>query len=250
MIQLSEKRLRANRANAARSTGPVTEAGKQRSSLNAMRHGLLAKQILVGKESPENFEALCQMLTARFDPVDDFEFGMIEELAASYWRLRRAWAVETEMLEQSMQTKSSRRQISRMAEAYTDLAADNRLNLLHRYESRLHMMYQRALHNLLLLRQIGGPSVPVCQPVPAIEQHSEPAPEPVSPLHEPAPDPVCKNEPKTPSVSNTSLAPTAPKPQQNASKLDPNSSKTPFLPCAPEPYSPKESEPSPTTPSF
>ena len=29
------------------------------------------------------------------------------------------------------------------------------LNLLHRYETRLHLMYQRSLHNLLVLRQLG-----------------------------------------------------------------------------------------------
>ena len=35
---------RANRANARHSTGPRTESGKQRSSLNALRHGLSARK--------------------------------------------------------------------------------------------------------------------------------------------------------------------------------------------------------------
>ena len=36
----SQARIDANRANAARSTGPKSEAGKARSKLNARRHGL------------------------------------------------------------------------------------------------------------------------------------------------------------------------------------------------------------------
>jgi hypothetical protein len=36
----SENRVRANRANAKRSTGPRTAAGRARSSQNALRHGL------------------------------------------------------------------------------------------------------------------------------------------------------------------------------------------------------------------
>jgi hypothetical protein len=36
-------RAEINRANARHSTGPRTEAGKKRSSLNALRHGITAK---------------------------------------------------------------------------------------------------------------------------------------------------------------------------------------------------------------
>jgi hypothetical protein len=49
-----------------------------------LRHGLLAKTVLVGKENPDSFNALYDLLLNRFAPVDDFELGMIEEMAASY----------------------------------------------------------------------------------------------------------------------------------------------------------------------
>jgi hypothetical protein len=51
---MTEAQLDANRANAQLSTGPRTEEGKRRSSLNAFRHGLtgqIAKTIL-SKSSP------------------------------------------------------------------------------------------------------------------------------------------------------------------------------------------------------
>ena len=50
MLPISEKRLAANRANAAHSTGPTTPEGKARAAKNAVRHGLLAKQIPTGGE--------------------------------------------------------------------------------------------------------------------------------------------------------------------------------------------------------
>jgi len=39
-----------------------------------------------------------------------------------------------------------------MTTAFQSLATTASLPLLHRYETRLHMLRQRALHNLLLLR--------------------------------------------------------------------------------------------------
>jgi len=39
---ISERKLQANRANAKRSTGPRTEAGKAASRRNALKHGILS----------------------------------------------------------------------------------------------------------------------------------------------------------------------------------------------------------------
>ena len=43
----SKQRLEANRANAKRSTGPSTEPGRVRSKMNALKHGLSAKAIVI-----------------------------------------------------------------------------------------------------------------------------------------------------------------------------------------------------------
>ena len=91
----SQRRKTASRANGARSLGPKTPAGRRRSALNATRHGLLARCVLLSGESPEAFHAMLAEYTGRFVPADAVECGFIEEMAAAFWRLRRTWAVET-----------------------------------------------------------------------------------------------------------------------------------------------------------
>ena len=61
-MKTTDKQIAANRKNAAHSTGPVTPSGKAIASRNALKHGLLAKEILVdageGAESQEEFDAV------------------------------------------------------------------------------------------------------------------------------------------------------------------------------------------------
>ncbi len=50
-------RAEINRANAQHSTGPKTEAGKQRSSLNALRHGLTGQIVVMPTEDLQAYQA-------------------------------------------------------------------------------------------------------------------------------------------------------------------------------------------------
>jgi hypothetical protein len=156
----SLRRILAQRANAALSKGPSTPEGKRRSSQNAIRHGLLARCVVIEKESLESFEALLTQHLDRLQPADGVEFGMVEEMVSSYWRMRRAWAIETRMFEDAANAQSESDPVGSIAAAFTTLAASPALALMHRYETRLHLVYQRSLHNLLLLRALAGPNEP------------------------------------------------------------------------------------------
>ena len=148
----SLRRILASRANGRLSQGPVTPAGKQQSSLNALSHGLLARCLVLEDESPDTFDALLAQHIERFQPADAIELGFVEEMVGAAWRMRRAWAIETHMLDTATPGSPGLPPLDRIAAAFQSLSNAAALPLMHRYETRLHMLYQRALHNLLLLR--------------------------------------------------------------------------------------------------
>jgi hypothetical protein len=181
----SLRRVQSSKANGALSKGPSTPAGKRRSSLNAIRHGLCAKCIVLDHESRENFLILLQQHIDRFQPADEVEFGMIEEMCASYWRQRRAWSIETALLDKHIALQLGETGPERLAAAFDTLAAAPTLPLLHRYETRQHLMYQRALRTFIMLRTVKLPNDP--SPI------SEHPPEVIAPsaptVEEPLPPP-------------------------------------------------------------
>jgi hypothetical protein len=179
-MKTSKRKIESSRANCAKSNGPKTPEGKRRSSYNAVRHGLLASCVVLETEDPVNFEALIQQFVARFEPLDDVEFGMIEEMASTTWRMRRGWAAEAELMDQAILRHTGTRPL---AAAFTELAAAPALALLHRYESRLSRMYHRALHNLLTLREKKAQSQQLTADQPAGSQDfgTNPIPVPIAP---------------------------------------------------------------------
>ena len=59
----TEKQIAANRANAKRSTGPITEKGKQASSQNALRHGQLSNCAVLKTDIAHNIAESGERLT-------------------------------------------------------------------------------------------------------------------------------------------------------------------------------------------
>ena len=93
---VTEKKAAASRRNAQQySTGPRTEAGKERSRLNAQRHGIYSTirtrvAMLELGEDPAQFDALCDRLRTCYgydhDPLIAVE---VDELAWLLWRKQR-----------------------------------------------------------------------------------------------------------------------------------------------------------------
>jgi hypothetical protein len=102
----TEKQVLANRQNAKGSTGPRTERGKNRSRRNAIRHGLLAETILDLHENPAIYKALQKAIFADYHPQTNFELELIGRLVSLLWRLRRAVAIESGLL--NINTENSR----------------------------------------------------------------------------------------------------------------------------------------------
>ena len=95
----SPRQIEANRRNAAKSTGPITEEGKQCSRCNAVRHGLTAETVVQHLEDSEDYKAFELSVTADFDARTAVERELVLRLASLLWRLRRATAIETGVLQ-------------------------------------------------------------------------------------------------------------------------------------------------------
>ena len=152
-MQLSEKRLAANRANAAKSTGPKTIQGKLNTSRNATRHGILANTVLIQGESREQFAALLNSYTAQFQPQTPVEHSFVERVAVAQWRQNRIWAAEAAGISREMQNQAEStgddNPPTRTMLALRALADNSRhLDLMSRYEHRYDRQQYRAIEAL------------------------------------------------------------------------------------------------------
>src|SRR5271166_2963447 len=91
-------RAAINRSNAQHSTGPRTESGKQRSSLNALRHGLTAASALLPSEDPAAFESHRRGFFDEYQPATPTESHLVHELIDTSWRLNRIPLLEAGLL--------------------------------------------------------------------------------------------------------------------------------------------------------
>jgi len=95
----SVKQFEANRRNSLKSTGPKTEAGKQASRCNAVRHGLTAETVIGALEDAEDYKAFEASITADYDAQSAVERELVLRLTSLLWRLRRATTIETGLFE-------------------------------------------------------------------------------------------------------------------------------------------------------
>jgi len=95
---MSLKQIAANRANAQKSTGPRTPEGRATSKLNALKHGILSREVLVGglhaKEKRREFEKLQQQFHEDWQPVGVTEAMLVDQMVTAHWRRRRALLAE------------------------------------------------------------------------------------------------------------------------------------------------------------
>jgi hypothetical protein len=96
---ISLQRLQSNRRNALRSTGPKTEDGKQRSRVNAVRHGLTAETVVGSLEDAEDYTAFEAAIITDYDAETAVARELVLRLASLLWRLRRANAIEADLFE-------------------------------------------------------------------------------------------------------------------------------------------------------
>jgi hypothetical protein len=153
----SERSILASRANGAKSHGPVTSAGKLRSSRNAIRHGMLSQVLLIEGESQENFISLFNEIHDEFQPRTGVETTLVENMAISRWRQTRLLTLESISSQIRKQAEMGQGEhpslAARAADAVRTLTDQSRmLEFLSRHETRCARQYDRSLKRLIELR--------------------------------------------------------------------------------------------------
>jgi len=199
LLMATEKQIQAARQNGAKSKGPKTPEGKQRSSQNATQHGMLAETLVLHNESNAEFQLILDAYMEQYQPVGPTETHLVQQIVSCEWRQHRSWAFETALFDDEMvriQPKLEKEYVTideatRAAHAWKSLSDNsNSLRLLTRYEASLHRRYLRAIKTLTELqaaRKAATPEPPPASPPePKTQNHQTnpptTQPQPVPPL--------------------------------------------------------------------
>jgi len=138
---MTTAQLEANRQNAKLSTGPTSEAGRQKVSTNAVKTALTGRTVLLPFDNAEAYQALLDDYVKQFQPVGAVETGLVQSLVDTCWRLERIPGLEYATLENG----------------YNMLGHANPEAVLNTPEASLElqirMMAEKTLRNLALQEQ-------------------------------------------------------------------------------------------------
>ena len=116
------KQINANRLNSLKSTGP-SEKGKYWSSKNSIKHGLTAKNLIVGEDQAEFENYRDQMLDA-LKPSGIFEEQVVFKIIDVGFRLRRVFSIESGLFNQEILTHEIEEYKTKVAASFEADTAD------------------------------------------------------------------------------------------------------------------------------
>jgi hypothetical protein len=128
--------IAANQKNSQLSTGPTSEAGKAKSSLNAVKSGLTGRTVLLPGDDAALYEAHLSHFIKHHEPVGDNERNLVQSLADTEWRLLRIPALEMGIYA-----------VGRLEFAGLFANEDDAVRK-HLIEDQVFLAYQRQLNNL------------------------------------------------------------------------------------------------------
>ncbi len=161
----TNRQILANRQNSRKSTGPRSVDGRDRSRMNALRHGILSKQLLIPGEIEVELHDLWLRLYDEFQPLGALEDELLDQIVSGFWRLRRLRMVETGLfsswLEEDGITGKSKNNSEIDTSQYLhalglsfirDANSSNAFSKLSRYETSMLRALHRDLHELQRLQ--------------------------------------------------------------------------------------------------
>ncbi len=114
--------------------------------LNAVKHGLLSKQIIINPQESRPFNKLAKQLLAELQPTTAIEMIMAEQVILQYWRLQRFMKIENELFLYAGESKFSFGD-ARFVVAFAEFLDRNpSFDVLSRYNASILRGFYKALH--------------------------------------------------------------------------------------------------------
>jgi hypothetical protein len=161
----TDKQIQANRANAKKSTGPRTQAGRAQSAKNGQSHSWLARTVVIPGESTDRFTALLTEFEEEYAPQTAVEQALVENIVTARWNLMRLMALQnTALIEEILRQQSAAGNDANTppnpqspsavaAAAFRSLADQSHAtDLLSRYQDRYDRQFHRAVLRLSQIR--------------------------------------------------------------------------------------------------
>lgn len=146
-------------------------------ALNAVKHGILSKLVVLPHEDEAEFSELLAALVEEHQPAGMTQQHLVEELAGIIWRKRRALIAEGAIINRSLADSLSdpfhdvpvsslmavieehlgtSLQPATKTQTLGEAVQAHRLEKLNRYETHLDRKFERTLAMLLKLRELRG----------------------------------------------------------------------------------------------
>jgi len=215
------------RINGRKSTGPKTQAGRDRISRSNTKHGVCTRRLNPLILPNEDIDKLNEITLAYYEhirPANAAEAALVDLLVASIWRGARLIAYEAELITDKAEdlqptlagTYESISSTRLFALAFEAINGKQSVNpIINRYFATTRNAYHTAIADIERLRKIKGDTAqPYYQPklaksVPPLDLDLSPQPEP-EPVPAPAtPDPAAP-EPAAPEPTSPSPQPEPP----------------------------------------
>jgi hypothetical protein len=151
--------IASNYANSRLSTGPTSEIGKAKSSLNAVTTALTGRTVLLPSEDAAEYQRHILAYEKEFSPVGQCERDLVQSIADTVWRLQRIPGLEMAIYAQGhlrfAEELSDYDEALRpgLIELQTFLAYEKQLRNLQLQESRLVRRREKELAELRQLQQ-------------------------------------------------------------------------------------------------
>ena len=144
----SQKQLKANKEN-SKLGGVKTEEGKAIVRYNALKHGLLSREVLLKGEREKNLTELVKKFQEELKPATEFEIILVDRIVANTWRLKRAMRIEKEMIVNDCKNENWHGNKKNLGEAFSsDFINYDTYGKFIRYEASIERGIYKALHEL------------------------------------------------------------------------------------------------------